>query len=304
MTNDRPQSPRVSIGLPVRNGANYIAEALDSLLGQTFTDFEIIVSDNASTDATAEIVESYAGRDSRIRYVRQPENLGAARNYNCTVELARGEYFKWAAHDDLCAPTFLERCVEVLDQHPEVATCYARTRYIDADGNPLHTSNGGSFPAGSDPAERIRNLVAKEIESDDVFMSVFGLFRITALRNTGLIASFVASDQVFLLEMALEGEFFEIEEPLFVRRLHPLTSMRKNRRPHEQAEWFDPAVRQRIVLPMWGLWRQHNAVIARSNLDLRSRVGCYYRVMHRFIRKWDALAGEVKKGVCQVLGFK
>ena len=114
------------------------------MLAQTFEDFEIIVSDNASTDGTAAIVERYAERDSRVRLLRQPQNVGAARNYNYTVELAKGEYFKWAAHDDLCAPTFLERCVGVLDSRPEVATCYTRTQYVDGERKPLHTSNGGS----------------------------------------------------------------------------------------------------------------------------------------------------------------
>ena len=107
--------PRVSIGMPVFNGENYLAEALDSLLTQTFSDFELIISDNASTDKTEEICRAYAVRDQRIRYFRNQENLGASRNYNRVFELSSGEYFKWAAHDDLCAPEFLGRCVDVLD---------------------------------------------------------------------------------------------------------------------------------------------------------------------------------------------
>ena len=99
--------PRVSIGLPVYNGENFLEFALDSILGQTFQDFELIISDNASTDATESICRRYAAKDSRIRYYRNPNNQGAAQNYNRVFALARGEYFKWAAHDDVCKPNYL-----------------------------------------------------------------------------------------------------------------------------------------------------------------------------------------------------
>ena len=105
--------------MPVYNGQNYIVQALDSLLSQTYSDFELIISDNASTDSTQDICKDYASRDARISYVRQVENLGAIPNFNRVFELSRGQYFKWASHDDLCEPTCLERCVEVLEHQPE-----------------------------------------------------------------------------------------------------------------------------------------------------------------------------------------
>jgi glycosyltransferase involved in cell wall biosynthesis len=106
--------PRVSIGMPVYNGAQYIREALDSLLAQTFTDFELIISDNASTDNTQAICEEYARRDSRIRYVRQSENIGATSNFSFVLNQARSDLFMWAAHDDLWAPDFLMDGVKLL----------------------------------------------------------------------------------------------------------------------------------------------------------------------------------------------
>ena len=129
--------PRVSIGMPVYNGENFLAEALDSMLAQTFVDFELIISDNASTDRTKAICRDYAARDRRIRYHRVDDNQGATWNFNHTFELARGEYFKWAAHDDLCDPTFVARCVEVLDSDPTVICCHTQTRHIDIHGNIL-----------------------------------------------------------------------------------------------------------------------------------------------------------------------
>src|SRR5262245_31410059 len=122
-TGDR--RPRVSIGVPVYNGERYLRECIDSILGQTFRDFELILSDNASTDATRTICEAYATRDPRVRYYRNEQNLGACRNFNRCVELARGDYFLWAAHDDAIAPEYLARCVEALDRDPSVVLSHS-----------------------------------------------------------------------------------------------------------------------------------------------------------------------------------
>src|SRR3569833_191665 len=117
------QPPKVSIGLPVYNGENIFRETLDSILDQTFEDFELIISDNASTDHTEAICQSYVDRDKRVRYLRNPENIGASGNYTRVFEAASGENFKWAAHDDVCATTFLAECVNVLDRDPAIVLC-------------------------------------------------------------------------------------------------------------------------------------------------------------------------------------
>ncbi|MDF3015351.1 MAG: putative glycosyl transferase [Thermomicrobiales bacterium] len=150
----------MSIGLPVFNGADYVAEAIASILRQTYQDFELLIQDNASTDRTEEICQEFARRDSRVSYVRNPENVGAISNYNLVFERARGRYFKWAAHDDVCAPTFFERCVEVLDAEPSVVLCSGQTRLINDDGSPVSLDRArGCYvtrhgaPAGSDPIE-------------------------------------------------------------------------------------------------------------------------------------------------------
>src|SRR4051812_19911500 len=115
MSDDAAARPRLSIGVPVYNGAKFLAATLNSILAQTFGDFELIICDNGSTDATSQICDEYAARDSRVRVWRSPVNLGPAANYNKCFELARGELFKWAAGDDIIAPTFCERCIEKLD---------------------------------------------------------------------------------------------------------------------------------------------------------------------------------------------
>ena len=139
-------SPRVTIGVPVYNGQKYIRFTMDSLLAQTFTDFEIIVTDNCSTDTTPQIVQEYAARDPRVRYVRNETNIGPARNYNVSLELARGEFFKWNPADDVCAPDFLAKCVAALDAHPEAVLAYPRTNVIDTEGKVVNQIKGGNFP--------------------------------------------------------------------------------------------------------------------------------------------------------------
>ena len=133
-------SPAISVGIPVYNGADYVAEAITSILGQTYQDFELLIQDNASTDQTEDICREFARAGARVSYVRNPENLGAVPNYNLVFERARGRYFKWAAHDDICAPTFLERCAAVLDAEPAVVLCSGQTRLINDDGSPLPTT--------------------------------------------------------------------------------------------------------------------------------------------------------------------
>src|ERR1700736_6211403 len=123
---------KLSVGLPVYNGENFLNVAVDSVLGQDFEDFELIISDNASQDGTAALCKEYAARDKRVRYYRSDVNNGGAWNYNRVFELAEGQYFKWQAHDDVCLPGFFRRCVEVFDHAPPtVVVVSPRTQVID-----------------------------------------------------------------------------------------------------------------------------------------------------------------------------
>src|SRR5919109_5579420 len=149
---------RVSIGMPVYNGVRFLKEAIESILAQTFEDFELIISDNASIDQTEQICREYAAKDKRIRYYRNEKNLGAARNYNRVFELSTGEYFKWQAHDDLCDPQFLEKGVAVLARDPSIVLCYSKFLRIDEHGNPL-TMETSKVRGGAKPHERFRSVI-------------------------------------------------------------------------------------------------------------------------------------------------
>jgi hypothetical protein len=210
-------APRVSVGLPVYNGERYLERTIRSILAQDFTDFELIVSDNASTDGTGEICRRYARQDSRVRYWRNERNLGAGPNYDGCFHKARGAYFKWAAHDDLLAPDFLSKAVAALDAAPEAVLCTVGVREIGPDDEPLRTY-ANSFPGVSspDPAVRFGAVIHTRHQCEDFF----GLYRRSALVGSGLHDTYSGSDRVLLAEMALRGPWVSVSDPLFLHREH------------------------------------------------------------------------------------
>src|SRR5829696_2574440 len=117
--------PRLTLGLPVYNGERYLAASLEALLGQTFTDFDLVISDNGSTDRTGEIARHYESIDPRVRYIHHPDNRGSTFNHNFVVDQTRGEFFKWVSHDDLYAPDLLAQCIAALDSRPEIALAHS-----------------------------------------------------------------------------------------------------------------------------------------------------------------------------------
>jgi len=276
--------PYVSIGLPVYNGERFLTETLDSLLAQTFENFELVISDNASTDRTQEICEDYAAKDRRIRYYRNDQNLGAARNYNRVFELSTGKYFKWAAHDDLCAPQYLERCVEVLDRKPSVVVCPPKPIYIDENGEKYLYQNIKDYDDYLDfnsprPHKRFHDYLFRPA---DRWNAIFGVIQASELKKTPLIGSYVLSDQVLLGELALRGEIYRVPEPLFFRRdnLHLQTAMMKTHSAKVYAVWFDPANRERSVLPTkLKAFFEYLCAIRRVRMSWHERTWCYLYTM-------------------------
>ena len=193
--------PHVSIGLPVYNGQKYLEEALISILNQSYSDFELIISDNASTDQTQAICYAYMAKDNRIRYYRNDKNLGVAPNYNRVYEVSLGDYFKWADYDDILAPDFLYKSVETLDQNPEVVACFPRVKLIDAQGKFLEDYDPLPDTSSPNAHERFRNLIIDTRRA----VQAMGLMRSSIIRKTGLHRSFPSSDEVFIAEMALYG---------------------------------------------------------------------------------------------------
>ena len=273
--------PTVSIGLPVFNGEKYLSQALDSLLGQTFSDIEIIISDNASTDWTERICREYQSKDPRIIYRRQSENKGAAFNYNYVFHLSRARYFKWAAADDLCGPEMLEQCVTILDSHPDIVLCYPKTNIIDEHGQLIRAYDYDDFwnLSSPEPIDRFWTTFSPLRECN----AVFGLIRSYALARTALIGHYISSDSVLLAELSLHGRLHELPERLFYRREHPNASS-ADRSIDKQLEFFDPTLLNKIVLPQWRhLWEKLRSVW-RAPIPLQSRINLSGRLALYLIR--------------------
>lgn len=273
--------PRVSIGMPIYNGERYMRESIDSILAQTFTDFELIISDNASTDATREIALEYAARDARVSYCRNERNMGAAFNYNRVVELARGEYFRHAAYDDLLAPTNIQRCVEELDRSPNCALAYPRMMTIDAAGKALARFENSLDIRFASPHERYRRF-NRLCDPGKMCDPVFGLFRMSVLRKTQLLQPFVSADVFLLAEIALRGEIHEVPEYLFFERWHDKGSVLANPTFESRAEWFDPKTKRSLwtFLPRWRWLVEHVRAISRAEIPVREKLLCYFDLYH------------------------
>jgi len=273
--------PLVSLGLPVYNGEKFLRQALDSLTGQTHADLEIIVSDNASTDATAAICREYAARDPRLRYVRQATNIGAAPNYNAVFEASRGRYFKWAAHDDYMDPEAIAVCVAALEADPGTVLCHPRLVDVDEDGRVIAELDRGTVGLGS-AADRFFQV----IQIGHNCAEVFGLARRDALARTGLIRDYTDSDRTLLGELALRGRIRQVEGARFYRRVHPGKSDRVYRSYHERAVWFNPRNEGRLVLSASSQLRDLLVSLLRCPLPPGQKAKCLWRLAK--VAKWNA----------------
>src|SRR6266699_445805 len=282
-------TPRVSMAVPVYNGERYLGEALDSLLAQTYHDFELIICDNASTDGTGEIARSYASMDERVRYVRNERNLGLAGNVKRAFQLSSGEYFRWHAADDVCAPQFLARCVAVRDRHPAVVLAYPRTQLIDADGRVTATYDDGLHLQAARPSMRFQQL----LERVGYVNAQFGLLRAEVLLRTGLLGSYPAADVVFVAQLSLHGTFWEVPSFLFYRRFHPGAASRMDR-AQLRVVW-DPTSRRRVHLPEWRYLLELARAIAWAPTEL-AYVGFYDKPLLKFERILETYLGVAPKG--------
>jgi hypothetical protein len=278
MTDTPTSSTTVGIGLPVYNGARFLAAALDSILAQTHEQFELAVSDNGSTDETEEICREYERCDPRLRYLRRDVNRGAAWNYNSLVHETTGPYFKWASHDDVLAPTYLERCLEVMRRLPTVSVVYPRTCWIDETGD-----LDGEVARDVDlreptPHGRLASLAKSFVLGN----SAFGLMRRDMLERTHLLGAFPSADFVMLAELALQGEIHQLPESLFFRRRHSGMSRQANPTPKDVAEWFEPGSGRDDVREHWGIFVESVRAIGRSPLGRIERARCYAA----FLRAW------------------
>lgn len=258
---------RLTVGLPVYNGDLYLSQAIESILGQSFGEFQLLIADNASTDGTEEIARGYVARDSRVRYHRNEANIGLAANFNLVFRMSDTQYFRWATSDDVSLPDFQKRCIDCLDGDRGIVLAYTTTRFIDEHGSRVDRLDRGLDLSSDDPAERLRLI----LEAGSWVNAVLGVIRSDALAKTGLMPSYSSGDFGLLGELSLLGKFHELPECQFLRRLHQGSSSQHGK----EVGWMEFYWKGRggpFTPPLWNRCRHHLRTIARSTLPLRTKI--------------------------------
>lgn len=297
-------TPRLSIGLPVFNGEAYLRKSLDALLAQTYEDFELIISSNASTDATDEICRTYQDQESRIRFFRQHENIGAAPNHDFVFRQARGELFKWASSDDLYARDLLSRCVGLLDERPDAVLAHSWTAAIDENDEVIQALE---YPLATDSPrapDRLRSMLfdTEDLEGTICADDFYGVIRSDVLRRVKPHGSFYHADYSFMAELALHGPFLQVPDWLYFRRHHAGRAARANRTISTWCANLDPRRANHLRNPEARLVAEYVvsrfASVRRAPLTPSERRECYAhlarwigsRVLQR--HPWNAGADE------------
>lgn len=281
----------VTLGMPVYNGQRYLRAALDSVIEQDVDDLEILISDNGSTDDTAQICQHYASADSRIRYVRHAENLGGVPNLNYVIQEARAPWFKWAFYDDVLRPGYVARCLEAIrSKGSGVVGAHTQVQVIDESGEVVEDRD--DFAIGADasaPHQRLANVYRKLANQLQ-----FGIMSTDSLRRAGGHGSYYAADMTLLTSVLMEGPMVQVEEPLLWLRKHPaqfgndrFSEMRFYAKPGQSGKYFP--------------WIWLNAQMVRTivssgqNLSVTERGRCLDALLREWTtRQWRGIAGDLK----------
>lgn len=281
-------TPRVTLGVPVFNGARFLADALDSLLGQTFTDLELIIADNASTDDTERIARAYAERDARIRYVRHRRNLGAPANWNYLARVARGQYFKWASANDTCSPHMLAECVAALDAEPLVVLCYGHTVLVDETGD-VAVYKQDIDVGEARPSERFAKVCAHMAMNN----AQSGVIRHDALLRTGLDRLYPGGDMVLMAELALLGHF-RLLPGVHLHRRTGKGTMTTRLTPDELTRFLQPAARTPFRMRTARRHFDYLTTVLSSPIPMREKVPAALGALRRAAWARSKILAEIR----------
>jgi glycosyltransferase involved in cell wall biosynthesis len=268
--------PLVSIGLPVRNGERYVCDAVRSVLNQQYDRLELVISDNASDDGTEEICRQFAAADARVRYHRVPQDIGLIPNFNAVLHLARGTYFKWMGDDDWLTPTYVSRCVEVLDDEALILVT-TQQGHVDLDGAVDSAAYDGARMRSVRPVERFTEMLRLLNETHLLLDPLYGMMRrdpVARLPRPVMLFE----DQIFAARLALAGPFGHVCEVLSYRRFKPFRRL--------------PATARRLGVPPWQAsvattlqCRELLAAVREADLDPRERRQASAAVAQMFLRR-------------------
>lgn len=283
-------NPRVSIGMPVYNGEQYIEEALRTNLAQTFDDFILYIADNASTDRTEEICRDFAAKDERIVYIRNTQNYGASKNYSICFNPAKSEYFRWANADDTVEPTLIEQCIGFLDDNPDYVLVYGKTKIIDLKGEFIENYDDMLDLHQQRASGRFKYFY-ENVGLSNVF---YGLMRREALAKTALLQSYAASDINLIGELLLYGKYKELGDYLFNRRMHPGASSWDRADNEKQKEFWDPSKKSLQLNTFRKIYEYYKGV-KKAPIGVLEKLHIFLYITK--IAYWDkkALADEIIK---------
>jgi glycosyltransferase involved in cell wall biosynthesis len=281
----------VTICVPVYNGERFLAQCLDSLLSQTYRDFVLLISDNASTDRTAEICQRYANSDSRVRYHRNPVNIGMYGNFNRVLTLARTPYVKLANADDFWAPTMLADAMEQMERDPSLVLCHPRVVLVDEHGGEIRRYDRPLHLIEDDPALRFRRVLTEL----GLVNQLMGVMRIDAVRSMLPFMSYPPADIVFLAELSLHGKIMELPKFQYFRRFHEESSSWDRKSDAHQIKRVSGAGTRRVYLPTWryhwGLARR----VLHSPLGFGAKLGLLRFLARRAVWDRSALLRECRQ---------
>ena len=280
------KQPRVTVGMFVYNEEKYLSSTIESVLEQDFTDYEIIISDNASDDKTKDIALEYTKRDSRITYVRHSKNIGAIQNWNSLVTKARGEYYVPAGGHDLWSKNFLSSMVNALDRDKNAVLAYAPTIWIDERGNHLFKPTGFIDTSGSGAIARFNMIIWGNQ------FALYGIYRLSALKKTRLSLQIIGAGAVLLGELAIIGSFIVVPGAIWYGRI--------NRKVETRDECIDRYCKvlfpkpHRYLFPHWRLPIAFMAAAIRADLPFTKRVRLFISAAINSLLRYDyAFAHDV-----------
>jgi hypothetical protein len=280
-------SALVTIGMPAYNGGRYLAKALDSLLAQEYQSWELVISDDCSTDDTEQVARAYAGRDARISYVRQPTNLGEMANFNFALGQARGPYFMWAADHDMWQPTFISSCVAALEAKPQAVLAYPQSLLVDEDGAVIEEMDDQVDLEQTSALDRYKHLIWHL----SICNMIYGVARRDAMVAAGGYRDVLAPDRLVLARLALQGTILRTGGFLYLRRRNRPPETPDGARLRQLTELNPATAAERTALPAPSLFRalrdlhlqavRESSLPSSEKLDARiATLACFHMRFH------------------------
>lgn len=284
--------PKVSIGLPVFNGEKWLGDTLDNLLSQTYSNLEVIISDNASTDATQNISNAFVSMDKRVRLLVNRENMGLANNYNKAFNCSSGVYFKWSTASDVCDKDFIRKCVEVLNKRTDVVLCYPRTKlFVDSPEQGEEYSDNLNLQQEKASERFIELLLNMRLNN-----AMNGVIRSNVLRQTILHKAFLGSDICLMAELVLRGKMYELPETLFYRRMDRETATKLKTRT-EVKQYFRPRNSELMLFQSWKSILNLFSVVQRAPITILEKMEAYQYLLKRMYWGKNDLFEDIREAI-------